>query len=72
MGVRQLQIRMASLSYCDFGSGDWKVGVIFGLFVCEEHCADLQRVKQEDNIIRYIVYRHVSTIRVTYLLHYLW
>ena len=37
----------------------------------EENVADLQRVKQEDNTIRYIAYRHVSTIRVTYLLHYL-
>jgi len=38
----------------------------------EESCADLQRVKTEDNRITYIIHRHVSTIRVMYLLHYLW
>jgi len=38
----------------------------------EENCADLQPSKQEDNLIRYIVYRHVSTIRITYILQYLW
>jgi uncharacterized membrane protein YhaH (DUF805 family) len=32
----------------------------------------LQRVKQEDNLIGYINYRHVSTIRYIYLLHCLW
>jgi hypothetical protein len=31
----------------------------------------LQRVKQEDKPVRLIEHRHVSTIRVMYLLHYL-
>jgi hypothetical protein len=28
----------------------------------EENCADLQRVKQKDNLIRYMVYKHVKYI----------
>jgi len=38
----------------------------------EKNCAALQSVKKEDSLIRYVVYRHVSTIRVMYLLFYLW